>query len=504
MRSTLFPADTDLRHLGVLVGNPDADRIIAVSTSAVFRDSSLLPTYWGRDGTVIDGGYQGHMYTRPTDVQVVRVPANGDDVPRMVLTATAVNHDIWSSLTGIKLAPATGQIVMASDQSPPRSLPANVTWHRGSLLEAAVGRFRDHGEALLAFVPDTRLAELLSAAEQGCEALMKQAASTSRLMDKNVAMQVLQDNGVDSARTYAVDEHIALSQALGRIPESGRYVFKPAGGAAGIGLYGHRGGAPLDLIRAHIDGLTRSGRLPRRFQIQEFLPGTPYGVTAYFRGHGSFDILEVHRQVIDDAGRFMGGRWTPGIQDEQMPAAYGLCTQLAAIEQPTLMGLVCLDFICARVIEVNPRLTASAPIAHLLQREDQIAHHLGRAFRTAQIDLNSRVRIPYESVRSGKLRDVTHETWRESGVLALPQGINPFGDSRLVFVNDYDETAQRIFVERIAEQRRLFRLRGGERDPPVDVNVPRIPTLHAPVGGRVDAEVAGPLEEVDSLVPLGP
>jgi hypothetical protein len=38
----------------------------------------------------------------------------------------------------------------------------------------------------------------------------------------------------------------------------------------------------------------------------------------------------------------------------------------------------------------------------------------------------------------------------ERRVLVLPQGLNPFGESRLAFVNDDDEASvQRHFLERV-------------------------------------------------------
>ena len=447
--------ETDVSHLGVLIGDPSSDRIIAVSTSAVFEDGSLPQKFWGIDGTAIDSGFQGHMYARSNDILVVRVPSNDDAIAESVTTAIDVNYEIWKSLTGIQLSSMASQIILVSDNTlpPTACLPVNCTWHVGSLLDAAVTRYHSTRETFLAFVLNNKIADMLGLRDQGTSVLLEHARKKSLLMDKNSAMRLLQSSGIDCARTYSVNEDTKLVYALSAIPSSGRYVFKPAGGAAGIGVFSNDGrGASLDLIVAHLEALKRKDQLMRRFQIQEFVPGTPYGVTAYFEREGSFEILEIHRQSIDKSGRFTGGRWNPALQADKMAFVNKLCRQMAAIEQPSLSGLICLDIIDRRLIEVNPRLTASAPIAHILRRQNQIARHLGSNLQIDQIDLNTKVPIPYESIRNGTLRRLIDATWEERGALVLPQGLNPFGDSRIVFINDDDDgTAQRLFIQGILQ-----------------------------------------------------
>lgn len=455
MQPTEIALKADVNHLGVLVGDPHSDRIIAVATSVVFADRSLPQTFWGIDDTAIDSGFQGHIYTRPNDILVVRVPSNDDTIPQMVVTAISVNYDIWKFLTGIQLSSAASRIVLASDHPsrPSACLPDNLTWHVGGLLDAAATRYRNTGETFLAFVLNNQVAGMLDLRHKGGGALMDQARTTSLLMDKNVAMQVLQANKVDCAKTYPVNEDTDLDGTLSSIPSAGRYVFKPAGGAAGIGVFSNKGcGAPMGLIGAHLDALRREQKLPRRFQIQEFVEGTPQGVTACFEKGGTFEIFEIHQQLIDETGRFIGGRWAPALQAEQMEFACALCRQLGVIEQPSFSGLICLDIVDGRVIEVNPRLTASAPIAHILRRQHQIARRLGRGFRIEQIDLNTKLNIPYESIRNGTLRGLIEVIWKERSVLVLPQGLSPFGGSRFVFINDdCDGTAQQTFIQRIEQ-----------------------------------------------------
>ena len=323
----------DARHLGMLVGDPKADRIIALSTSAVFGDRSLLRIFWHTDDARIDSGIQGHLYTRPNDVFVICVPADADAVADKVSAAIDVNHEIWGSLTGIELASSRSRIVLASDRIPdglPQS-PQNMTWHLGSLLQAAGTRYRASGESFLAFVLDVVVAEQLGLNDEVAPALMHQARATTRLMDKNSAMEVLQGNGVDCATTYTFDVQLPLDRVL-TLPDDKLYVFKPAGGAAGIGVFTNDGhGANARTIHRHVSMLQRQRKLPRRFQVQEFLRGPLLGASACLGDDGEFGVLEVHRQTIDADGRFVGARWSRSQHAAHMKTVTPLYWQLAAI-----------------------------------------------------------------------------------------------------------------------------------------------------------------------------
>ena len=83
--------DTDINHLGVLIGNRHSERIVALSTSDVFIDRSLIPSLWGKGNEAIDSGFQAHLYTRPEDIFVVRVPSNGFSAVEKVQTAIDQN-----------------------------------------------------------------------------------------------------------------------------------------------------------------------------------------------------------------------------------------------------------------------------------------------------------------------------------------------------------------------------------------------------------------------------
>src|SRR5690349_15913051 len=43
----------DARHLGVLVGDPDGPRVVALSTAAVLQDPTLARSFWGVDAATL-------------------------------------------------------------------------------------------------------------------------------------------------------------------------------------------------------------------------------------------------------------------------------------------------------------------------------------------------------------------------------------------------------------------------------------------------------------------
>ena len=424
MSAVVTPSDVD--HLGVLVGDPAADRVVALSTASVFADHSLLRTYWHADPTTIDSGLQAHLYTRPDDVFVVNAPPAALGT---VSAAVDVNAEIWRRLTGMELASSRSRIVLA---------PA--------VLHAAAAYYRAGAVAFLAFVLDDALAGELRIDDS---ALLRQARATTRLMDKNVAMGVLAAHDVPRPVTHCWDDRTSPSQ-LDALPDGPSYVFKPAGGAAGIGVFPGGGrGASRDAVLEHVAELRRLGRLPRRFQIQEFVPGPLLGTTGRLRPDGRFDVLEVHGQEVDADGRFVGARWALAEQDRLRREVVPVYETLAgAADLPPLM---CLDVVAGRVLEVNPRVTGSAAIAHVLRHEAALSARRAPG-RIERIDVVSQFEIPPEAIRSGRILDVVETVRQRYGALVLPQGLNPFGRSRIVIVDDDAEGSARQLLH--AELRR--------------------------------------------------
>ena len=441
-------------HLGILLGDANSDRIIAVSTSAVFQDRTLLPNYWGIESNSIDTGFQGHMYSRPNDILVIQAPFYQNDSLEILTTSLDLNHRIWKSLTGLELATGSSRIIVASNQNcQPSSMPPNVSWHEGSLTEAAVKRHVEFGESIIAFVFDRPFFQLLQKSKLNDDHngdLRRRSEICSLLMDKNSVAELLQKHKVPCPITFPMNHKTDLTEGIKRSP-IGRFIFKPAGGAAGIGVFGlDHSGVSLEKIQGHLNHLREKDKLPNRFQIQEFVRGDLLGVTGYGYEDKSFEIFEIHQQIMDSSGRFCGGSWNPTYQAQQLPIIKDLYKRLVAIQELPFTGQICMDVIDGKIIEINPRLTATVPIAHVLRNNHKILAHLGGNVKINKIDLNTRINVPFDLIKEGTLFHVINSYWKTHNVLILPQGINPFGNSRFLFINDdQDKVIQQQFIEEL-------------------------------------------------------
>ncbi|MEO6529414.1 MAG: hypothetical protein ABIN10_01045 [Specibacter sp.] len=444
-----MPDNTD--HLGELIGDTALRRIVALGTSAVFRDQTLIRKYWDTDAAHLDSGVQAHLYTRAEDIFVARIPVDGDAAERFAV-ALDVNHEIWRRFTGADLASSTSRVVMATGSAdvapPPRSTgqSASMTWLRGGLNDAVAAEWRDGVAAVLAFVPD---AELL--ARLGFDAdtdMSRRATVLARLMDKNHAMDLLAANGVACARTYNFEASEPPLTLLDRLPGGPqRYVVKPAGGAAGIGVFTDGGaGANQAAAIRHVAELRAAGKLPERFQVQEFLHGPVSGASMWLDGRGGCRVFEIHQQLFNEAGRFVGARWSRAGQAAQEADVLRAGRAMsAAVGHPLLVGI---DHVSGVVLEVNPRVTAAAPIAHLLRYAADV--EAAACVGIERIDLDTTMAIPYTAIASGAVAAAGEAVRARFGTLVLPQGLNPWGNSRVVFVNDDQaRSARAAFARRL-------------------------------------------------------
>lgn len=441
--------ENELNHLGFLIENGGDDRIVAVSTSAVFDDDHLLKTYWKTDGNSIDSGFQGHMYTRPNDVLVIRLPNVEKSTVQLALKAVDEGAEIWKSLTGTKLVSSTDKITFVSDYTENPSIQTNnIHFFKGNLSDAALNEFNNSNKTLVAFVLNNKFVNSLRFGNYLTQEILDIAQTNTLLMDKNSTMELLQANGVSCALAFPISKETDLEDLWDKLPLSRKWVFKPAGGAAGIGVFGKlENGVTQNEIRNHIEDLKSKQQFPSRSQVQEFVSGVTFGATAFIFQNGQFRIFEIHKQKINSSGRFTGGTWSPEIQKENLQAVTHLYKQLAGIKHPVIRGLICIDFIDDKIIEINPRLTASAPIAHILRMENALKSFAGAGFNFRKIDLNTTVSVTVNQISDGTLKRLIAELLRKYGVYVLPQGINPFGASRFIFVNDTTETVQKEFLE---------------------------------------------------------
>jgi len=447
--------DTEVNHLGVLIGNHYKYKIIALSTADVFIDKLLIPTFWKKNNESIDSGYQAHLYSSKNDILVLRVPTNENQVCEKVSIAIGQNFEIWRFMTGIYLSSSEDKIVLVSDLTPPNSayFPQNISWFQGNMHNAVLSLLKQTKFSFLAFTFNSQVVNMLSQYFPIGDEIKNIAKSVTTLMDKNSALKLFQKSTLKCPKTYFFDERSDFPFDLSSVHPSKLYVFKPAGGAAGIGLYNNNGlGANVKQIAEHIYELKGLHQLPKRFQIQEFISGNPYGASAIIKQNGEIEILEIHKQIINQHGKFVGGRWTSDLAAKQRESVKKMFENIVGILPFNYAGLMCLDYINKKVIEVNPRITASAPISHILRLKDYFAKKNGPRYIIKQIDLNTGLDIRFEIIKHGKLRNIIDKILEKHKVICLPQGLNPFGTSRMIFINDNREgTAQKEFIEAIKD-----------------------------------------------------
>lgn len=433
-----------ISHLGVTIGNEQQGRIIALPTSEVFHNQELIPSFLNVLPANLDNGFQAHLYTAPPDTLVVYLHHVNNFLIEHALNCLKVNADIWRTLTGIEIA--TKNLVIAFHQKSVSTaqIPSGIQLCQGSLLKVAITKAKETGKALVAFIFNEQFLKKSGIRFPKNSSIPDYAKTTTLLMDKNSSIQLLQKNGVPVPVTYFSPEIKNMDKTL-------KYVFKPSGGAAGLGVYLNEGrGFSRDEIFLHIDYLEKNHILAENYQIQEFLPGAVYGALILFRPGEQPEILQIHDQVINPKNKFIAGSWSRKTQRQKYNEVEKLVKQIATIKELKFIGLMGIDIIDGKVLEINPRLTASSPISHLLQNEYAIKNFLGLNFKIKRIDINTGISIPPELVVSGQLEHTIFSIWKEHNVLILPQGIHPAGNSRVLFINDdFQNRAQQEFLNAI-------------------------------------------------------
>ncbi|GAB3224100.1 ATP-grasp domain-containing protein [Algoriphagus aestuariicola] len=439
-------------HLGILISGEKSGKVIGMPTSEVYADPHLIHQLLQVPKHHLDNGIQAQIYAGPEDTLVVFYPHVDEKLAASLSQNLKVNSSIWNDLTGINIHPKKTLLAFDSCEKMPELKVLNIELRKGSLLEACIEKSADSQQSLVGFIFSSGFQQSLQNKIPLPAGLALLAAQTDFLMNKNSAMPFLKAAGLSTANTYIFNRSkFSLSQLKGL--ETQEYVFKPAGGAAGLGLFPKGNtGANTALLKKHLADLEQQGTLPANFQIQEFIPGPVWGVSGLFLPGKKWKILQVHSQCIDERGRFTGGRWCLSFQREKLAFAESLFSKLSEYEPFEYTGLIEFDLVGETIIEVNPRITASSPIGHLLSLENRIKARLGTDFRINQLDINTQVQFPR---LSGKLRSVERlvkKTKSETGMLTLPQGINPMGASRVLFVNDQEDSHyQRLFLKQLEQ-----------------------------------------------------
>lgn len=446
MNPTATPAKSIvISHLGVSLGNEERGRIIALPTSEVFYNQKLISSFLQVPASTLDNGFQAHLYTRPADTLVVYLRDVDKSLIQQTSRCISVNADIWKSLTGISLA--ENHVVIAGNHTGlyMDEVPTGIRLRQGTLINVAVRLAAEENKAILAFVFNEHFLQEAGLNFPENSFSQRVAQTTSLLMDKNRTIQLLQKNNVPVPVTYFSEKK------RDTISKNGKYVFKPSGGAAGLGIYSNEGkGASWNEIQLYIRKLEENHLLPENYQIQEYLPGPVAGALVLFYSGRRYKILQIHNQTINRENRFTGGYWSLENEKCSFDSANKLVQKIAAIKELNFAGLMGLDIIDGKIIEINPRITASSPVSHMRTHEKEIGKFWGSDFNLKRIDINTSVSISQKMVESGWLKMKITELWRKYKVLILPQGLNPVGNSRVVFINDdHLNTVQKEFLKRI-------------------------------------------------------
>jgi hypothetical protein len=352
-----------------------------------------------------------------------------DDRVSLAKQMIDVNAELWSWQTGTCLLTSRDRGVL---------LPGRDE----TMLEAAVNEWqRRAASGLLASTLDRRLLTLVGTESGELDALVE---SCERLNRKNTSIKILEAAHVPIPLTIIVD---GSSEVLDELSEEIRYVLKAEGSSGGVGVYlnGQRGYDRASLKRL-ISEFAQQGRLPARFQIQEFVEGRSMGATAVFDHEGGFRVASIHRQDVRDAA-FDSGHWRRPEQDTLEAFVGEVYARLACVAGLRLLGPVGIDFQMSEsravVLEINARLTACTPFAWLRER---LAHVDIQA-----MDLLTDIRLSLADLTnpqfSAVIRNVISQVDGEWRLMLLPQGLDPFHANRILFVNDERNELKRAFFE---------------------------------------------------------
>jgi predicted ATP-grasp superfamily ATP-dependent carboligase len=427
-------------HLGIVIAGENPGTIIGMPTSEVYSDPELLQVPKNH----LDNGIQAQLYVGHDDTLVVYYPHLTPNLVERISENLLANASIWKHLTGISIRPKELVIAYETSEIGNDFSKGPITLKKGSLLSSSIEKMEQSGQSILGFVSSSSFLRELKRKIPASSRLDKLAEQTDILMDKNHTMAFLGCAGTNVPKTYTFERTSFSVADLDRLDE-GEYIVKPAGGAAGIGLFPKAGtGASPSILREHLRDLISSGTLPGRFQIQEFIEGLVWGVMGLFFPGGRWQILQIHTQQMDKQGRFIGGRWNRYLESERLKFAEALFSSLADLDSFEYQGVIEFDLIGEKIIEVNPRITASSPICHLLSLESKLQQQRGKEFHIDQIDINTQVQFPEDSEKLTQIARMILKIHEDTEVLVLPQGISPIGKSRVLFVNDDEESSSQF------------------------------------------------------------
>jgi hypothetical protein len=443
---------------GIVIGSKNAPRILSMSMTSQVQNFDETNLSLGRTIVTTDKGYQFHLYTQEHDLLVVRVPPEDLSLEalNLVFLAVGVNRQIWEYFTGLKLCGSIKeQVVMVSESSnagfADKKAIKPFNFHVGTLDEISKQVFLQKGiQMVLPIISPHRIHGI-----KITPSLKSVASCVWKLNDKNIAIPYLKKFGIPVPETYPVNDPTEIASMISKLNPEKKYVFKLAGSIAGFGMFtNHDQGCTPQEIGQYLENLQKAGKPSLHFQIQEFIKGTSYGGIVMIDMNRNIQLLSVHRQIIRE-GNFLGLLWEPQIEAEHGKFVINCVKKLLVQKETKLLGPYNLDFMVQEdgakyVTEINPRYSAGV-VFHFVRKVASNIQKRHSDFTVKKIFLDTTIRFSKKIIESGKLPETVQKIYRGFKTVILPQGINPFGNSSVLFVNDLDGKARAEFIRQVMD-----------------------------------------------------
>jgi hypothetical protein len=443
---------------GIVIGNAKTQRIFSLSTSSQVQDPEGSNRTLGCSVITADKGYQMHLYTREEDQLIVRIPPQNVSLEALQLVDSAIsfNQQIWEYFTKVKLC-GSNQVVVVSEsldiswlQSDKETME-QFNFHKGTLDQISKDIFLENGgQIVLPIISEDRI--------QGIQIdppLDSIAACVSTLNDKNNAIPILKRSGIQVPETYTINDPSEAASALSQLDPKKKYVFKLAGAVASIGMFTNndQGCTPKEIIE-HLASLQRAGKTPNHFQIQEFINGSSYGGIVLIDQSRKLQLLSIHQQIVEE-GNWLGLRWEQQIEAKLKDFVLESVKALLTDQEITLLGAFNIDFMVSEdglkyITEINPRYSAGVPF-HTIRTLESNIQKIFPDFMIKTMFLDPNIHFSNQFLQSGMLFQIVQDLYRNFNVVILPQGINPFGNSCVIFINDLDGKGRNKFIEYVTK-----------------------------------------------------
>jgi hypothetical protein len=444
---------------GIVIGNTKPPRIFSLSTSSQMQDPEGSDRTLGRSIITTDKGYQMHLYTQEQDQLIVRIPPQAISLEALQLVDSAIraNQQIWNYFAKRKLC-GSSQVIVVCESSDVSWLQSGkeaidqFNFHEGTLDQISKELFLENGgQIVLPIISEDRIRGI-----QIEPSLDSVAAWVSTLNDKNRAIPILKRSGIRVPETYTVDDPSEITNALSQLNSKKKYVFKLAGAVASIGMFTNndQGCTPEEIIE-HLAILQRAGKTPRHFQIQEFINGRSYGGIVMIDQNMNLQLLSIHQQIVEK-GNWLGLVWEQQIEAKLKDFVLESVKALFTEQEITLLGAFNIDFMVSEngiqyITEINPRYSAGVPF-HTIRMLESTIQKLFPDFMVRTMFLDPNIHFSTQFLHSGMLFQIVQYFYRNFNVVILPQGVNPFGNSSVIFINDLDGKGRNKFIECVTKQ----------------------------------------------------